>query len=150
MARKYLQDYLQAAQKIDIPALTADRVAETTDKIIELQQQQMRAGEDGKGDTLYEYTDDDYAQKKRRMNSKAGSGNADFYLTGKFYDLQYVRVEGTKVEHGSRVPYAPFLLAKNTDALALNKENLEQYRRENIIPYLREYIAKNCFIRNVD
>lgn len=145
--RQYAGGFVMAAERVDIPLLTAARIGQTTEEIIRLEQEQMYSGRDSNDHVLYKYKNRRYAQKKARMNPNPGAGNADFYLSGDFYKQSYVNIVADEVVHGSRVPYAPYLLKKNAAAMGLNKENLHNYRLVFLLPYMREQIAKTCFRR---
>lgn len=91
-------------ESLQLPVVMAESLVGLEDVIIDLNQKQMRIGQDADGADLYNYRSDAYAEFKQAGGSQAPFGVADFYSTGAFYRGMTVQITADSIVFDSTDP----------------------------------------------
>jgi hypothetical protein len=120
-------------QVLDLP--------EVQDFIADKNKDQLNSGLTIEGEKITpDYVSDDYAKAKQDMNSKPGLFTPDLFLSGDFYEGLTADLAGQNIEIFSTDWKSDDLEKKYGDIFGLTKSNMEQLKREFILPELLNLI----------
>jgi hypothetical protein len=137
------EQLIQALSEIDPKQLTAETVQETSDTILELNQQQMEQGIDQDGEKIHWLKDSHYPYTRQYANRKSKLGLqtsvVDLKLTGNFYRSNKIRIESDEVDYFNDGELGD-ILEKNygKQIFGLTDENKQVYREGVFAETFRE------------
>jgi len=103
----------EKAKDVDVIKILDEVISENEKELLELYQDiQLQLGKDGTGNEIGFYNDVLYATEKNKQNPKAGFGNVDLKLTGKFYDEMVIQQTSDFYQITSFVDYLPDIVKK--------------------------------------
>jgi hypothetical protein len=108
--------------------------------IVELNQQQLRIGENAFGQDVGKYKSDRYADLKKRIGSQAPNGVPDLLFSGKLYKEMFVKFEDKQYFTDSKVEYAKFQKERYGESIFdLQKQNEEEIEFKGVNELIELY-----------
>lgn len=131
--------------KKELTKVAQRSVKENSHIIIDMNTDTLMKGLDSDGDILTpEYSNDEYADEKSRMNSRPGYGTPDLFYTGKFHEGFFVKVQKDNWELGSKDSKSNLLSNKyGMDIFGNTKEDEKEINTEYILSDLVEHALEN-------
>jgi hypothetical protein len=105
-------------------------------QLIDVNQLQLLAGRNAKGDILGEYRSAAYAEFKNRLNPEPGLGVWDLRLSGTLYDSMFVEADGFPVTINASDSKADKF--RDASPFGLDTKSKDDFREE-IKPEIEEY-----------
>jgi hypothetical protein len=136
-----IANLLRAVQRQDLRNESLQAMADTKDKYLQHQKDQLFAGFDSTGKRLKPYAQPWYATKKASMNPLPGYGNPDFYLTGAFYRSFRADIDNEGLVVYATDEKAPDLEARDPNIFTLFEDALGAYIND-VKPAFKERITK--------
>ena len=132
-------DMMANLSLLDIENESIAAIGVTSEKILDLNRDQLYHGFDSEKTRLKKYRDPDYAEMKRGMNPNPGLGNPDLILTGAFVSSFQVDADSSGLEIKADDPND--LTGKYGDQIfGLDDENQQYYNQEVFLPELASKI----------
>lgn len=136
-----IANMLRAVEKQDLRDQSLQAMADTSDKYLQHQKDQLFAGFTSKEKKLKPYASHWYAVKKAAMNRLPGFGNPDFYLTGAFYRSFRADIDNEGLVVYAMDEKAPYLESQDPEIFTLGEPALAQYIHD-VKPVFAQRIIK--------
>lgn len=135
-----LQQLQANLKRINPESLAIKILKELSPEIIDLNTSQLSKGVDATGDSLPEYSSDEYYSAKRAQGIATAGRKYNLYLSGDFYSGFDVEFKGADAIIDSKDDKTGYLVALTTpDIFGLTDENMDEVRKQFIELYTFEY-----------